>query len=261
MNVSRTLYESNKVLALTGWLHWALLVVLMCLYPFDSQTILGVERWIKPMKFSISIAIYVWTLAWYLRYLTERQRAVRLISWGVSISVLTEIVCIVGQAARGTTSHYNVTTPFDATVFAVMGTMIAFNTLLVVCVLVLFFKDEPHIPKSYLWGIRFGLFIFVLASLEGVVMIRHLAHTVGAPDGGIGLPFVNWSREHGDLRVVHFAGMHALQALPLAGYLLHRSRRPEPMQVSYTLAISFVYLALMGFLGLEAWQGRPLIGM
>ena len=257
----RELYQANPVLAITGWCHWALLAVLIALYPFDSRAILGISPWIKPMKFSISIAIYVWTLAWYLRYLSGRRRLVTIISWGVSVSMFTEILCITLQAARGTTSHFNVATPFDATIFGVMGGMIGVNALLVFVTWLLLSTSSPPIPRAYLWGIRLGLIVFLLASAEGVFIVIHGAHTVGAPDGGPGLPFVNWSRQHGDLRAAHFAGMHALQILPLFGYWLSRSRRPESSQVSYTAAFSFLYLSLIGLLFWIALQGRPLISL
>jgi hypothetical protein len=257
----RTLREltlRNPVLALTGWLHWILAVVLIAAMPFDSRTILGINPWIKPLKFSISIAIYVWTLAWYLRYLSGRRRAVGVISWGVAISVIAEIIGITLQSARGVPSHFNVATPLDAALFSAMGGMIGFNTLLLTWVCVLFFVDHPDLPAAYLWGIRFGLVLFLLASFEGVFMVIHGSHTVGAPDGGPGLPLVNWSREHGDLRVAHFAGMHALQVLPLVGYWLGRSGRSEAVKVSYTTVIFFLYLGTMALLFWMAWRGQPM---
>jgi len=254
----RQLYASNPVLTITGWLHWVLALVLIALSQFDTRTILGINPWIKPIKFSVSIAIYVWTLAWYLRYLSGRWRAVRIINWGVAISMVSEIVGITLQSARGVPSHFNVATPLDAAIFAAMGMVIGINTALLISVCVLFSVDHPDIPPAYLWGIRFGLVLFLLASFEGVFMVMHRSHTVGAPDGGVGLPFVNWSREHGDLRVMHFAGMHALQVLPLAGYWLGRSRRPEAAQVSYTAAVFLLYLGTMALLFWMAWQGHPL---
>ncbi len=257
----RTLYQSNRILTLTGGFHWLLVVVLLLIYPFDSRTILGISPWIKPIKFSVSIAIYVWTLAWYMRYLVDRARAVRIISCGVAISMLTEIACIVMQSARGTTSHFNGATPFDAAVFILMGVMIGLNAMLVVWVLVLFCKPGLRIPPAYAWGIRCGLLLFLLASAEGGIMIGNHAHTVGAPDGGPGLPLINWSREHGDLRVAHFLGMHALQVLPFAGYLLGRSRRGESQQVRYVLGLAFLYLVATLVLFWMAMQGRPLVAL
>jgi len=257
----RTLYRSNRILTLTGGFHWLLVVVLLLIYPFDSRTILGISPWIKPIKFCLSIAIYVWTLAWYMRYLVDRARAVRIISCGVAISMLTEIACIVMQSARGTTSHFNGATPFDAAVFILMGVMIGLNAMLVVWVLVLFCKPGLRIPPAYAWGIRCGLLLFLLASAEGGIMIGNHAHTVGAPDGGPGLPLINWSREHGDLRVAHFLGMHALQVLPFAGYLLGRSRRGESQQVRYVLGLAFLYLVATLVLFWMAMQGRPLVAL
>jgi hypothetical protein len=254
----RELYRSNPALTITGWLNWILAAVLIVAVQFDSRTILGINPWIKPIKFSISIAIYVWTLAWYLRYLAGRRRPVRIISWGVAICVLSEIAGITLQSARGVPSHFNVTTPLNAAMFAAMGIMIGINTALLIWVCLLFFVDHPHLPLAYLWGIRFGLLLFLLASFEGVFMVMYGSHTVGAPDGGAGLPFVNWSREHGDLRVMHFAGMHALQVLPLAGYWIACSGLADAVQVSYTTGIFLLYLGTMALLFWMAWQGRPM---
>ena len=91
----------------------------------DSRLVLGINPWIKPIKFALSITIYVWTVAWLVESLRISSYIKRIITWGISISMLTEIACITAQAARGTTSHYNVHTSFDAAIFATMGVMIA----------------------------------------------------------------------------------------------------------------------------------------
>ena len=84
----------------------------------------------------------------------------------------------------------------------------------------------------------------------------HGAHTVGAPDGGPGLWMVNWSTTAGDLRISHALGLHALQILPLAGWMLSRATSTGKSLAALT-AIAIAYSALTGFLLWEALAGRP----
>src|SRR5260370_14532780 len=125
----KELYRGSPALAITGWLNLALAAVLAILAVTDSATVLGINRWIKPGKFAISIVIFTWTIAWFLRYLPQGPRAVRAIGWSISICMIVEITLITMQAARGTTSHFNNATLFDGGVVGVMCAIIGLNTL------------------------------------------------------------------------------------------------------------------------------------
>jgi hypothetical protein len=255
------LYRRNRVLTLLGWLHLVTLAVVLCVAWFDTRTILGLNPWVKPAKFLVSIAAYVWTLAWFTRYVSAHTRSVRLVSWGSAVVFVGEMACIITQAARGTTSHFNIQSPFDGAVFSLMGFLITVNTLLVLLMLLTFRRPSERLAPAYLWGIRAGLLLFLLGSLEGASMIMNYAHTIGAPDGGPGLPLVNWSTRSGDLRVAHFLAFHALQLLPLAGFVLSRFKPhwPARRQVACVLTLALLYMAGVSLVFWQALSGRPLL--
>src|SRR5258705_73246 len=104
------------------------------------------------------------------------------------------------------------------------------------------------------------------AQLGAAVAGRGLAiggeHSVGVPDGGSGVQLVGWSTTGGDLRVAHFVGLHALQMLPLAGWLLSRSRARR-LGAGHRLALAWTaglsYLGLIALLTWQALRGQPLI--
>jgi hypothetical protein len=85
------------------------------------------------------------------------------------------------------------------------------------------------------------------------------AHTVGASDVGPGLPLLNWSTSHGDLRVPHFLGLHAMQVIPLlAWWLSRRKGLLEPQRLQLIWLSAFVYVSLFVLLAWQTLRGQAL---
>jgi hypothetical protein len=233
------------------------LVVCALLSIGDQRQVLGINVWIKPIKFLTSVPIFLWTVAWFMAETRPDGRGRSIVRWTIGSAMAVEIICILIQAARGTTSHFNNQSPFDAIVFGIMGAGIVANTIAMIVFLAIIRRDTPPHRAGYIWGIRLGLVLFLLASFQGWVIIGNNAHTVGAPDGGPGLPFVNWSTTNGDLRIAHFFGMHAFQALPWLGVFLDRINSRAARNV--VVATSILWIGMMGKSLLMALQGRPLL--
>ena len=252
MNFLSELRKRNPILYYFGLLYFVGGIVSIIMTQTSGTIVLGVNAWIKPMKFFFSIWIFCWTMGWFLVYLINKRR-VRIYTWAVVIVMIIEQVIITWQAANGRLSHFNITTPLYQSLFMIMGIAIATLTAWTGVIGYYFFKQKQFdIPMPYVWGIRLGIVVFVIFAFEGGIMASHLSHTVGAPDGGPGLPIVNWSRLYGDLRVAHFIGIHSLQILPLFGYFIAKSNRGVQL-------FATGYFILTIFLFIQALQRIPVL--
>ena len=217
----------------------------------DHRTITGVSAWLKPAKFAISTAIFSATIAWIFGYLTPSIRLKRLGDILSAVQIL-EVVIIFVQAWRGTTSHYNMSTPLNGALYGIMGIGIA--TLWFATIGVFIAAMRQHFDdKAWGWALRLGLLVTIIGSAAGGLMISHGGHTVGAPDGGPGFPFVGWSTEHGDLRIVHFAGLHGIQVIPFLAWVFGR----RPYATAFVISATGAYLAFMIILTVQALRGLP----
>jgi len=254
------LKERNPILFRVGLFHLILAVLLIVPLAIDTRLVSGINPWIKPIKFSISVGIYCWTIGWLLFDL-KSQRWVPTLSLTIGGSMIIEIGILLYQASRGVRSHFNIDTPLDGILFGLMGILILINTVCIIIIFIRFLKSQPRLEPLYLWGIRAGLFIFLLGSIVGSQMIGHNAHSVGVADGGPGIPFFNWSTVGGDLRIAHFMGLHALQLMPLCAIvLIQKISQSESLKRIIFLIIVLCYVGIMSFLWRQALQGTPLIG-
>ncbi|MFI7025973.1 hypothetical protein ACIBMZ_24980 [Micromonospora sp. NPDC049900] len=238
----------------------------------DPRVLTGAPIWLKPLKFSVSLMLYGATLAWMLTLLPRRSRVAE---WAGTVIVamgVVEMAIIVGQVLRGTTSHFNVSSPLNAALWQAMG--IAINVLFVAHMVIGVAVLRRPIPDRVgRYAVGLGLGLTALGMLTAIPMTMNGAesavagiagaHSVGVPDGGPGLPIVGWSTTGGDLRIPHFVGMHALQVLPALALLLGRlrsGRLDQRDQVRLLVVAGTAYGAGTLLLTWQALRGQPLLG-
>ncbi|WP_433295722.1 hypothetical protein ACQP2F_36555 [Actinoplanes sp. CA-030573] len=235
----------------------------------DHRVITGAPAWLKPFKFSVSFAVYGLTLAWMLSILPRRSRAGEWAAVAIVGVAFVEVGIIVLQAARGTTSHYNETSPLNAALWQAMGMAILVLFLAHAVIAIVAVRQKIK-DRANAYAIRLGLGLSLLGMLAAVPMVLPGqapagvdditgAHSVGVPDGGPGLPLTGWSTTGGDLRIGHFVGLHALQALPLLAFLLGRTSLDGIRRARLLLVAGGAYGVLTVLLTWQALRAQPLL--
>jgi hypothetical protein len=154
----------------------------------------------------------------------------------------------------------------DTSLAQVTNSMVMVNTAIVCWMLALFCANRVHTDKidwPMVSAIRYSIMIFLAGNAIGGYMLARGSHTVGAADGGAGLPFVNWSVIGGDLRIAHFIAIHAIQIVPLFAYILAQMSPVLPVKHrriaagALALAVSFA----VGATFVQAALGHPLLSL
>jgi hypothetical protein len=242
---------------------------------FDDRTLVNASIWLKPFKFTISMGLYAVTLAWMISLLPKARR------WGwwlgtvVAAGLAVDMVLIFWQMIfRVRQLHFNSAGELDRLLAQTIlpdATYLAWTASLVIALMLVFQKARD---KAQAAAVRIGLLVALLGLALGMLMFMPTpgqqglidagakpsivgAHSVGVPDGGPGLPILGWSTVGGDLRIPHFAGMHALQLLPLFAMLLAALATRFPALRDAAVRRRLIRVGGLGYVGLIAiltWQ-------
>ena len=224
----RKLFRDEPVLMVFGTVLAAMMVPAFFSYLVEIRTFNGINLWIKPLKFMSSAAIFLFTLALFMPFLDKADRAKRSVNvavWIISVFLLLEILYITFRASRAEASHFNRDSVLAIVLYAWMGITILISTVLTGWIGWLILKGKDAIARPNLrYAVGVGLVVgTALGSLTAIYMSQGTGHWVGGVrnDSG-GSLFFGWSRTGGDLRVAHFIGLHAMQGIPLIGWLVSR---------------------------------------
>jgi hypothetical protein len=268
-------WRINRALSGTVALMLGVLAVSALGLAIDPRLVTGAPIWLKPAKFAVSISVYVASVLWLFTYLEPWRKTRAIVGWVTALTLVSEMVIILAQVSRGTSSHFNTSTPLNAMLWSAMGMAIAVQTMASIGLAVAVWRAR-FVDRAMGWAFRLGLTLSILGASSGGFMTTPTAaqletmrsgqrpmavgaHTVGALDGGAGLPGTGWSTAHGDLRVPHFIGLHAFQALPLLALAARRRGWPERGRVRVILAAAASYALLFAVLLVEALRGFSLV--
>ena len=138
----KRLWKADTPLTVTGLLMLPALAAAAIGLIVDPRLITGAPAWLKPAKFALSIAVYAFTLAWTFTFIPGFKRTRRIVGWVTAIVMVLELAIISLQAWRGTTSHFNFSTSFNAALFAVMGMAIVLQTVTSIAVAIALWRQE-----------------------------------------------------------------------------------------------------------------------
>lgn len=255
------LIARQRVLALYGLALLLVAVPVIALQAIDPRMLAsGVNVWVKPAKFLVSIGVFALTAAWFFGYVRPERRGsrpMRAVAGMIVVAGTFELGYILFQAAQGLDSHFNETTPFHALMYGLMG---LFAVLLVSTALPLAWeiarRPAAWLRPDFVAAVAVGLVLtFLLGGGLGGYMSAQAGHSVGAE--GAGVPLFGWNRLGGDLRVAHFLGVHAEQAIPILSALVagFAARTRWLVLGAGILAYTAATLAIF----FQAVAGRPLL--
>jgi hypothetical protein len=257
-----TLIDRQPTLARYGAAVLMLAGLCLALQQVDGRAIDGVNVWVKPAKFFLSTAVFALTAAWFFGYVRPERRRSRLMRGTVAMLVASatfELVWISWQASQGQPSHFNLSSPFTSLMFQLMG---LFALLLTATTLPLAWeigrRPAPGFKPDFVAAVVLGLVLtFLLGTTAGAMMGAKLNHAVGPVSER--LPFFGWNRSGGDLRIAHFMGLHAEQAIPLLGAALGATGLSTRRRTGLLLAGTALFTAATVAILVQALAGRPLI--
>jgi len=262
----RNLTHGAPILAFGAAFFALLMVPTLVAMGLDDRTYRGISIWIKPLKFEISLFLFLGTLAVFARWLPV---SVRQASWFrlylglvVLLSVL-EIIWIGGAAAFGVGSHFNISQPIMGTIYGFMGfAAITLTSASLVMGVILWRDRRSPLDPALRLSLALGLVLtFVLTIITAGYMVSTLSHAVGGNELDIeAIPILGWATDGGDLRVSHFFATHAMYAPPLFGLAATAWLAPERRAAAIWVA-ALLFTGWVGYTFVEAVMGQPFLGL
>lgn len=258
--------RANRPLLVFGGVMLTLVPLFVVALLIDARTLdgghVGVEAvWLKPLKFHLATGVHLITVGLCAAALSEERRRDRtmhvLVALLIGCSVF-EIGYIALRGGLGLRSHF-ATDPLGQGLYYLMGVA---SVVIVVVTAVLGFRILRERPAGVAPHLHLAAGLALIISgvaglVSGISISVAGGPLIGPAAGGGAVPLFGWSLVAGDLRVAHFFGLHAAQALPLLALIVGpRGTRHGVTFVRFAAACGSAVIAAVW---LQALAGQPFL--
>jgi hypothetical protein len=256
----RALYISGTLLFLSMLLHGLVLVA-------SGGPLNGPVSFRKAITFAEALGLACWSVAWLLGYYRFGPVGSWIVAGWVSFFALMETAIFTVQVWRGVPSHYNFTTLLDTIIYIGSGVGAVIYTVLLAYLLLRSGRLRATAAPSIRLAIRAGLLMTIIGSAVGVLM----GANVGGVWEGLGRlasdPYSNPMGRYigqaedargGNLVLLHALGVHGLQLIPLAAWLLLYTPWAEGRRYGLTATVAGLNFAILAAFAVPVFQAIPL---
>ncbi|HEY1016505.1 MAG TPA: hypothetical protein VGE07_27590 [Herpetosiphonaceae bacterium] len=256
----------QKLLFWSGSILFAVMIGYSLALVATGATVSGPVSLRKVITFAESLGLFAWSIGWMLPMFRFSRRSEWIIAVLTTIFTVGETALFALQVARGVPSHYNFSTALDGAVFSATGVGAAVAAGLIIVLLALSGRLRDQSP-SMRWSIRFGMALTLLGMGVGILMILNsggiwqgfdhmlaqmqvnpIGRYAGPPEDAVG----------GNLVALHAIGLHGIQVVPLAAWLLGFTALPEARRLRLTLMVALGNTLLLAVLLVHALRQLPL---
>ncbi|MCH7535999.1 MAG: hypothetical protein IH948_09740 [Bacteroidetes bacterium] len=251
-------YLAGLILIVGGLLHVIPLA-------FDGFQWSGAVSFRKPIAFGLALGLNAWSLAWVMTYLPKRKKT----SWfwlGVYLlAAYLEFIPITIQVWRGEASHFNHGDPLSAALWSIMGLVIV-GLVFAVFFITIWSFTSLKAPSNYGWAIKIGMLILAVGQGFGQWIISNAGDILGAEGVAVlpaGVSFEDASTYGlaGNMKLIHFLSLHAIQFLPVLAILTQYTDWNEAKKRDILLLAAAGYIGLMIVVFDQVFNGRALFDL
>ena len=256
----RVLFMSGSLLFVWMVLHIGLLLV-------TDSPLHGPVSYRKAATFAETGWLMCWSIGYVLPYLRLNNWQKRGIVGGTLLFALGETFLMSVQVWRGEPSHYNFSTIPNSILFGTTG-LIAFLWFLAMLLLLWRILRPNRLSASFRLAYTVGTLLMILGGLTGFAMMFNLSGVYQADfiqnvqtlvSGDMIGTFTGQPADSGgNIVILHALGVHGLEVIPLAAWLLSYTSLADSRRLQITAGVAGLYLVLIAAFTLPMLQTQPL---